>query len=347
LIGNHNVLCQFQFLKHRRVLEAEEFLLIRTVSLLFALGACTAPPTTRSDAGESPKVDAGPVLGPRPTPPPTFREASATRRIVAIGDVHGDLGSARDALRVAGLIDSANRWSGGTTLAVQVGDQLDRGDDERAILDWFELLADQAWAAGGGFYPLIGNHETMNVAWDFRYVTAGGWRDFADVTSAPSTPSTAGFPADQRGRAAAFTPGGPYASILAGHNTIMVIGDTVFVHGGVLTGHVQTGLDRINGGIQAWMAGKTAPPTVISSDESPVWSRHYSDDPDSGDCDLLAATLRAIPARRMVVAHTVQTEGINAACNGMVYRVDVGLSDYYGGTTEALEIVGDTVTVLR
>jgi hypothetical protein len=261
--------------------------------------------------------------------------------------VHGDLGSARDALRLAGVIDGSDRWSGGDTLVVQVGDQLDRGDDERAILDWFETLSDQAWAAGGGFYPLIGNHETMNVSGDFRYVTPGGWLDFAGVAPGPNPPDVSALPADQHGRARAFSPGGPYAALLAGHNTVQVIGDTVFVHGGVLTGHVQTGLERVNASVHAWMAGKTGPPTVIRGEDSVVWSRHYSDDPDSGDCDLLAATLQAIPARRMVVAHTVQASGINAACNGLVYRVDVGLSDYYGGATEVLEIVGDSVRVLR
>ena len=61
-----------------------------------------------------------------------------------------------------------------------VGDQLDRGDGERAILDPFEELADQAHAAGGGFHALLGNHEVMNVEEDFRYVT-DGMTEFADV----------------------------------------------------------------------------------------------------------------------------------------------------------------------
>jgi hypothetical protein len=80
---------------------------------------------------------------------------------------------------------------------------------------------------------------------------------------------------------------------------------------------------------------------------SPVWSRHYSDAPDWEDCLLLFETLDALGAARMVVAHTVQTQGITSACEEKVWRVDVGLAAYYGGLPAALEIVGDQVKVLQ
>ena len=51
-------------------------------------------------------------------PHPTFLPAAA--RVVAIGDLHGDLHKARRAFRVGGLIDERDRWVGGTTTAVQV-----------------------------------------------------------------------------------------------------------------------------------------------------------------------------------------------------------------------------------
>src|SRR5690606_24896416 len=59
-------------------------------------------------------------------------------RLIAIGDVHGDLVATRTALRLGGAIDEANRWIGGDLRVVQTGDQLDRGDHEREILDLFE-----------------------------------------------------------------------------------------------------------------------------------------------------------------------------------------------------------------
>lgn len=264
-----------------------------------------------------------------------------------MGDVHGDLRATRDALMLAGVLDGNDQWVGGETIVVQVGDQLDRGDDERAILDLFERLAEQALAAGGGFYALLGNHETMNVSFDFRYVTAGGWRDFESVPVDADDPHAARHATHQRGRVSAFRPGGRYARILAGHNMVLVVGDTMFVHGGILPKHVTYGLERMNQEVQAWMRGEAMRPPFVAESDGPVWSRHFSDAPDGMDCALLQETLWASNTTRMVVAHTVQQTGITAACSDQVWRVDVGLARYYGGLPSVLEIVGDRVTTLN
>ena len=76
------------------------------------------------------------------------------QRIVAFGDVHGDLEAARGALRLAGAIDEQDHWIGGDLIVVQTGDQLDRGDQEQAILDLFEKLRMESAAAGGEFHAL-------------------------------------------------------------------------------------------------------------------------------------------------------------------------------------------------
>lgn len=60
----------------------------------------------------------------------------------------------------------------------QVGDQLDRGDNEIQILYFLERLQKEATAAGGALHILNGNHETMNVGGRFRYATAPGRVDF-------------------------------------------------------------------------------------------------------------------------------------------------------------------------
>ncbi|MEO7163494.1 MAG: metallophosphoesterase [Bdellovibrionia bacterium] len=64
----------------------------------------------------------------------------APGRIVAIGDLHGDFAATEGALRVAGAIDASNHWIGGNLVVVQTGDQIDRWDNDREILDFLSNL---------------------------------------------------------------------------------------------------------------------------------------------------------------------------------------------------------------
>src|SRR4051812_26345533 len=67
----------------------------------------------------------------------------APARLVAIGDLHGDLAATKRTLRLAGAIDDKDAWIGGALVVVQTGDEIDRGDDDRAILDLTERLRDE------------------------------------------------------------------------------------------------------------------------------------------------------------------------------------------------------------
>jgi hypothetical protein len=280
------------------------------------------------------------------TPPADSAQPAEPVRVVTFGDVHGDASAARGALKLAGVLDDSDAWIGGTTTVVQVGDQLDRGDDEREILDLFEDLQVQAAEAGGALYPLLGNHEVMNVELDLRYVTDGGFADFADVAYDTSDAEIMSYPEEQRGRVAAFQPGGEYAVKLSDHKVILQLEGTIFVHGGVLPDHVDFGVETINEETAAWMRGEGPRSNPMVSGEPPIWSRHYSDEPDEADCALLDEVLTMTGAERMVVAHTVQEDGINPGCSDQVWRVDVGMSAYYGGTPEVLEIVDGVLTIL-
>ena len=90
----------------------------------------------------------------------------------AIGDLHGDAAATRKALRLARVLHpSRDVWVGGRTVVVQVGDQLDRGDDELEVLSLLDCLSRQARAAGGALEVLCGNHEIMAAQGNFRYST--------------------------------------------------------------------------------------------------------------------------------------------------------------------------------
>ncbi|HKO49210.1 MAG TPA: metallophosphoesterase [Polyangiaceae bacterium] len=312
----------------------------------------TEPPSN-PDAGAAPPRPAAAAV-PKDVEPPRAPDPSfqlpAAERIVAIGDLHGDVSALRAALRLGGAIDAAGRWIGKNLVLVQTGDQLDRGDDEPQILDLFSRLRSEAKAAGGAVHVLNGNHEVMNVQADFRYVTPDGFHDFSgghpDALHAQLAASAA---PEQRGRTAAFLPGGEVARRLAVQPVVLQIGANVFVHGGVLEQHVRYGLGRINQETSAWMAGPPQQPTPssLTDQRAPIWVRDYSDGtPAAEHCAELTRVLRALSAQRLVVGHTVQARGINSACDGRVWRIDVGLSRYYGGKPSVLEIRGDRVQVL-
>lgn len=323
---------------------------------ILSLGACnggprSAPPTPASPASRPPAAPKQ-AEAPTPTPPPaapTSARLPAPARLVAIGDLHGDLEATRAVLRLAGATDAQDRWIGKDLVVVQTGDQLDRGDGEREILELLERLQTEAAAAGGALHVLNGNHELMNAAGDLRYVTAGGFLDFAEVPGVDvSDPRAGRVPEPMRGRFLAFAPGGPYARKLAQRPVILVVGETVFVHGGLLPEHVRRGLDAINGEVQRWLRGEgEISPDILQDDASPVWTRKYCENPRPADCQVLRETLAAVPARRLVVGHTVHKEGVLAACDGAVWCIDVGMAAYYGGHPEAIEIVGEQVRVLR
>lgn len=282
----------------------------------------------------------------------------AADRIVAVGDVHGDVGALLGCMEIAGLIDQDQNWIGGTTHFVQIGDILDRGDDEKDCLQLLRKLRPQAKAAGGMVHVLIGNHEIMNVDLDFRYVTPGAWDDWND---APKTGSmlvnvkeqlaSIGFPPYMKERVSAFRPGGTAARELADMRVAVQIGDTLLVHGGLRMKHLDYGLERLNKETSAWLTGgskfkNVEKPSILDDGDSPIWARLYSvPQPKPRAQEELEAVCEALGARRMVVGHTPQLRGINAAVSPRgfeVWRTDTGMSQgMMSGPLEALEVLAD------
>lgn len=272
----------------------------------------------------------------------------AAERIIAIGDLHGDLDASRKVFQLAGITDDSDHWIAGTLVVVQTGDQLDRGDQEQALLEFLDRLQDEAAQAGGALHLLNGNHELMNTRLDLRYVTEGGFADFQDAVVVDLEDSLlAQYEPAQQARVAAFRPGGPWARLLSERNCVLVIGDNVFVHGGVLPGHLQIGLEKLNHDIRLWLAGEGPEPENIHNSQSPTWTRIYSDEVIPQGCEILNEVLEKMGAARMIVGHTVQENGITPHCEQKVWCIDSGISAYYGGGTAVLEIVGDQVKVLN
>ena len=82
-----------------------------------------------------------------------------TRKLIAVGDVHGQFDGLVKILRRAGVIDNDHRWCGGHSRLVQIGDILDRGPFSLKVDALLDRLQAEALADGGEVIRLIGNHE--------------------------------------------------------------------------------------------------------------------------------------------------------------------------------------------
>lgn len=158
-----------------------------------------------------------------------------------------------------------------------------------------------------------------------------------------------------RARIAALRPKGPITTRFLSRNlTVLVHGESVFVHGGLLGEQVSRyGLERMNEEVREWMMGRQVgngnsnkwflAPRFVRGRDSLVWLRKFSEEnADKCDCSALEHALATIPgAKRMIMGHTIQTSGISEACENKAIRIDVGMSKgCIDGLPEVLEIVG-------
>jgi len=272
-------------------------------------------------------------------------------RVVAIGDIHADIDALRRALRTAGAINTRDEWIGGALTIVQLGDLIGRSNDEKEVLDYFFDLQRRARKAGGTVHALIGNHEVFGGRLDNQAVGPNpfsAWEQLAGLKR--DDPRLRQLPPHARARGAALMPGGPYARQIAELPVVLKLGETVFVHGGVVPRWARYGVDRINREVRDWLRGETGEPDSalgVDDGDRVMWTRQFSANVTPADCDVLAESLKILGARRMIVAHTVHEE-ITARCNERVWAVDVGMSRAYGGHVEVLEILDDSrLRVLR
>lgn len=300
-------------------------------------------------------------------------------RIVAVGDVHGDFEAFSQLLKETGILDDRQRWSGGKTHLVQVGDVPDRGPDSRKIMDLLMKLEKQARRAGGRVHALIGNHEAMNMYGDLRYVDPAEYQAFIDRRSAKRQQDyyentirflqqtrpegelpvfddayreswLAQFPLGYVEHRLAWAPDGKYGKWVRRHNTIVQINDTIFVHGGIGPAYADWPFDRINEAVSEELeTGDTLGEGAMVEDPSgPLWFRGLSQGQETCDTQtFLDRYLEGKGAVRIVVAHTPTAGVILPRYDGRVLAVDTGLSSYYGGARAALIIEGSEVSVMH
>lgn len=277
-------------------------------------------------------------------------------RVVAIGDLEGDYEKFVDMLATAELIDANANWSGGAAHLVQLGDIPDRGPNSRRIMDLLMRLEPQARRAGGLVHALIGNHEAMNAMGDLRYVHPGEYAAFADRRSQRRrneyyrdtldhlrrNPPASGLPVfDEAYRAQwdaahplgyvehrhAWAPRGRYGRWVAGHDAVIRIDDTLFLHGGLGPSFVSAQREAMNDAVRAGLRGQPAAdyPDILDNQEGPLWYRGLSINPEETERAHLEALLAAQGVRRIVVGHSKVTSTVLPRFGGRVLVADIGV----------------------
>lgn len=210
-------------------------------------------------------------------------------RVVAIADVHGAYEAMVETLQKANVIDAELAWSGGATNLVVVGDLLDRGPRSRDAMDLLMQLEAEAPQAGGKVLVLIGNHESMNLIGDLRYVSKSEYAAFAGDESqeerdrwfaaytrrnnGTATPEELREKFEQRFPAGFFAlrralgPDGRYGKWLLEKSVIGVVNGTAFVHGGLSPLVAELGLDGVNVDLKAGLVEYVKAIAVLTENE--------------------------------------------------------------------------------
>lgn len=87
-----------------------------------------------------------------------------TAALLAIGDIHGQLGKLQNILAAADLVDSRLRWTGRDVTLWFLGDFVDRGPDGIGVIDLVMDLQAQAAAGCGRVRAVLGNHDVQLLA---------------------------------------------------------------------------------------------------------------------------------------------------------------------------------------
>ena len=197
-------------------------------------------------------------------------------RLIAIGDIHGNIDGFRSILKVAGLIDGTDKWIGGKTQLLQTGDYMDRGEHTRDVLDLLMALEPQAKDAGGRAFALLGNHEVMNLVGETRDASREIFATFADANSekrreeAWENYAKLGAQKKERGEPIptvyaqtkeawltthpvgyaeykeAFSPKGKYGAWLRGRPMVTEVAGNIFMHAGINPANPPARLDDLN-----------------------------------------------------------------------------------------------------
>lgn len=255
------------------------------------------------------------------------------QRIVAVSDIHGQFGILHSLLRAHNIIDANDHWNIGKDHLVITGDVFDRGPNVTEAFWLLFSLQQEAKAAGGAVHFLLGNHETMVLYNDTRYVNAK-YQQVAQLLGR-SYPSL-------------YNNNSVLGSWLRTRPVLLKLGKTLFLHGGIAPESLDLAatMDATNRGYQQTLglsrtSVKANPYSARLYDgkTSPIWYRGYFNGALS--TDEVGRLVDKLQLDRIVVGHTTIGE-VASFHHGRVIAIDSGIKR--GKAGQLLFIEGDKLS---
>jgi hypothetical protein len=182
--------------------------------------------------------------------------------LFVMADTHGELEIAVELLTRQKVIDSKLAWSFGKGHLAVLGDIFDRGPNQTEILWLLYKLEAEAARAGGAVHVMLGNHESMALGGDERYLNPRYLR----VRSALGVENYAGL----------WGENALLGQWLRSKAAVMKIGDYLCLHGGLSREVVDRKLTlaELNASVRNSL-GQRSPDGFVLSPSGPLWYRGY------------------------------------------------------------------------
>lgn len=223
-------------------------------------------------------------------------------KVMVISDPHANWDCFASILKAGQVVDADYQWIFGANQLVVIGDVFDRGKDVLPIFWLIYKLEKEAEEAGGRVTFLLGNHETMVLGGDLRYVKSK-YLQLADSLHMPYQDM--------------WNEQTELGHWLGTRNTMHVIGDNLFVHAGLSREFLDQNKsipdvnDRVSTGLFLTKEErKTASADIafMYATYGPIWYRgmvHSADKYHPLQPDDLQKILEAYHVKRVLVGHTL------------------------------------------
>ncbi|MBL9147139.1 MAG: metallophosphoesterase [Phycisphaerae bacterium] len=235
-------------------------------------------------------------------------------RLLVTSDIEGNFDALVRMLRSQGVVDESLTWTFGANHLLVLGDSVDRGDNVTQVLWLLYKLDGEARAAGGAVHMVLGNHETMLMRGDDRYI-APKYRRLLAETKRPIEDF--------------FSAESELGRWLRSKHALVKIGDDLFVHAGIgpaflskkLSIEAANELVRKNLGLTRLDADGV----LAIGNDGPLWYRGLvvaTEIAPKADAAHVARVVGHYGVRRVIVGHTL-VDRMSTDYDGRVVRIDL------------------------